>query len=70
MRRLYVFACALVAVIGVPALGFAQWIRYPTADLPRKADGKPDLDGAGAAAAGRQSGPVRASGTPRSPGSA
>ena len=22
-----------------------QWIRYPTPDLPRKADGKPDLTG-------------------------
>src|SRR5204863_794088 len=43
MRRLDVFACALVAVIGVPALGFAQWIRYPTADLPRNADGKLNL---------------------------
>ena len=42
MRRLYVFACVLVAVIGVPALGFTQWIRYPTPDLPRK-DGKPDF---------------------------
>ena len=43
MRRLYVFACALVAAGGVTALGSAQWIRYPTPDLPRKADGKPDL---------------------------
>ena len=43
MLRRNVFACVLVAVIGVPALGLAQWIRYPTPDLPRKADGKPDL---------------------------
>src|SRR3954469_4705796 len=43
MRRLHVFACALVALIGTPALGFGQWIRYPTPDMPRKADGKPDL---------------------------
>ncbi len=43
MRRLHVFACALVAVIGVPALGFGQWIRYPTPDLPRTADGNPEL---------------------------
>ena len=41
MRRLDVFACALVVVTGVPDLGYAQWIRYPTPDLPRKADGKP-----------------------------
>jgi hypothetical protein len=30
-------------IIGVPALGLTQWLRYPTADVPRLADGKPDL---------------------------
>ena len=43
MQRLYVFVFALVAVIGLPGLSLAQWIRYPTPDMPRKADGKPDL---------------------------
>ncbi len=33
----------VIAVIGAPALGFAQWLHYPTADVPRKADGSPDL---------------------------
>src|SRR5262245_53790515 len=33
----------LGALIAVPALGFSQWLKYPTADVPRKADGKPDL---------------------------
>jgi hypothetical protein len=32
----------LVAVIAAPA-GFGQWVRYPTADVPRNADGTPDL---------------------------
>jgi hypothetical protein len=43
MRRLDVLVCVLVALFGAPALGFGQWLRYPTADVPRKADGKPDL---------------------------
>jgi hypothetical protein len=43
MRRFGVFVWVLVALFGVPAFGFAQWLRYPTADVPRKADGKPDL---------------------------
>ena len=43
MRRLDVLVCVLVALFGVPALGFGQWLRYPTADVPRKADGQPDL---------------------------
>ena len=42
MRR-GVLGCVLIAVLGVPALGSGQWIRYPTADVPRKADGTPDL---------------------------
>jgi len=43
MRLLNVFACVLAAVSGLPAIGFAQWLRYPTADVPRTADGKPNL---------------------------
>ncbi len=32
-----------LVVIGVPPEGFAQWLHYPTAGVPRKADGSPDL---------------------------
>src|SRR2546425_12851334 len=32
-----------LVVIGVPAIGFGQWVKYPTADVPRKSDGSPDL---------------------------
>ena len=34
---------ALVAVLTVPALLAGQWIRYPTAGVPKKADGTADL---------------------------
>ena len=36
-----IIATALLAAVSVP-LG-AQWIRYPTADVPRTRDGKPNL---------------------------
>ena len=42
MRRVRL-GLILVTIIGVPTLGLAQWVRYPTADVPRTADGKPDL---------------------------
>jgi hypothetical protein len=32
-----------VAIFGTTALGFGQWVRYPTAGVPRKADGTPNL---------------------------
>jgi hypothetical protein len=41
--RSHVLACALVGVLGGPVAAVGQWINYPTPDLPRKADGKPDL---------------------------
>jgi hypothetical protein len=41
--RINVLVFAIIAVVGVPALSSAQWLRYPTADVPRKADGSPDL---------------------------
>ena len=41
--RLDVLVFVIIAVLGAPALGFAQWLHYPTADVPRKADGSPDL---------------------------
>jgi hypothetical protein len=33
----------LAALIAAPAIGRGQWLRYPTADVPRTADGKPNL---------------------------
>jgi hypothetical protein len=37
------FVFLIIAVLWVPATGFGQWLHYPTADVPRKADGTPDL---------------------------
>jgi hypothetical protein len=39
-----VLVLGIISVLGVPAPGFSQWLKYPTADVPRKADGKPDLN--------------------------
>ena len=36
-------ALLLIAIIAVQAIGLGQWVRYPTADVPRKADGTPNL---------------------------
>ena len=36
-------AVVLSIILAVPSLGFAQWLHYPTADVPRTSDGKPDL---------------------------
>jgi hypothetical protein len=33
----------VIVIIGLPSVGFAQWLNYPTADVPRRADGRPDL---------------------------
>jgi hypothetical protein len=41
--RLDVIGVVMIAVIAMPALGAGQWLRYPTADVPRTADGKPNL---------------------------
>ena len=43
MRGARVHAFVVAIVLVMPALGFGQWLHYPTADVPRKADGKPDL---------------------------
>jgi len=32
-----------IALSCAPGLVFGQWLRYPTPDIPRKADGKPNL---------------------------
>ena len=42
MRR-SVFGLVLAAAITVPAIVAAQWVRHPTAGVPRKADGTADL---------------------------
>ena len=36
-------AFVLTIILAMPSLGSAQWLRYPTADVPRMADGKPNL---------------------------
>jgi len=33
----------VVATFGAPTTGFGQWLHYPTADVPRNADGSPNL---------------------------
>ena len=38
-----VAAIVLVVVVSVPVFGVAQWLHYPTAGVPKKADGSPDL---------------------------
>ena len=43
MRRAAVIFCVFAALVGAPALGFGQWLRYPTEGIPRKPDGKPDF---------------------------
>jgi hypothetical protein len=43
-RRLGVFVSVITAVLGAPAPGFGQWVHYPTADVPRKTDGTPNLN--------------------------
>ena len=41
--RLEVLVFVIIAVLGTPGLGFGQWVHYPTAGVPKKADGTPDL---------------------------
>ena len=43
MRRVRL-GLILIAIIGLPALGYGQWVRYPTADAPRNADGTTNLN--------------------------
>ena len=62
-----VLGFVLIAVLGVPALGFGQWLKHPTEGVPRKADGKPESGRRprrGCPTASRTS---PASGTPRIP---
>jgi hypothetical protein len=41
--RSALFAIVVSSSPGWPATLFAQWLKYPTAGVPRTADGKPDL---------------------------
>ena len=43
MKRLNLLALIFVGLLVVPSLGFGQWLRYPTAGIPRKPDGKLDV---------------------------
>ena len=38
-----VLILVVIAVLGAPALVLGQWVHYPTAGLPRKADGTANL---------------------------
>ena len=38
-----VFAVALGSTFGWSTTAFGQWLRYPTAGVPKTADGKPNL---------------------------
>jgi len=42
-RHLSTQILLILAMFYAPALAIAQWIHYPTADVPRKAGGAPDL---------------------------
>jgi hypothetical protein len=43
MRAECFLVVLFLAAIVAPTVGFAQWLHYPTADVPRKADGSPNL---------------------------
>jgi hypothetical protein len=43
MRYLNIIVLIIIAILGVPAFGFGQWVHYPTVAVPRKADGTPNL---------------------------
>jgi hypothetical protein len=45
MRRV-LLGSVLIAFVCVPAVSIGQWLRYPTADVPRNADGTPNLTAA------------------------
>ena len=45
MRRV-LLGSILIAIVSVPAVSIGQWLRYPTADVPRNADGTPNLTAA------------------------
>ena len=45
MRRA-LLGSVLIAIVSVPAVSIGQWLRYPTADVPRNTDGTPNLTAA------------------------
>lgn len=45
MRRV-LLGSVLIAIVSAPAVSIGQWLRYPTADVPRNADGTPNLTAA------------------------
>jgi hypothetical protein len=45
MRRV-LFGSVLIAIVSGPAVSIGQWLRYPTADVPRNADNTPNLTAA------------------------
>jgi len=45
MRRA-LLGSVLIAIVSVPAVSIGQWLRYPTADVPRNADDTPNLTAA------------------------
>ena len=42
--RVALAGASLGAALAMPATGVAQWLRYPTADVPKTRDGKPNLE--------------------------
>ena len=45
MRRV-LLGSVLIAIVSVPVVSIGQWLRYPTADVPRNTDGTPNLTAA------------------------
>jgi len=43
MPRVHVPTFLAIATLVLPTSGFSQWLHYPTADVPRKSGGTPDL---------------------------
>jgi len=42
MRRVQL-GLLVIAITAVPAIGFSQWLYYPSADVPKNSDGTPNL---------------------------
>jgi hypothetical protein len=43
MWRVDVLVFLMISVLATPVPGFGQWVHYPTAGVPRKAGGAPDI---------------------------
>src|SRR5262249_9326327 len=44
VTNVVVAACAIVMIVSAPQTVSAQWLKYPTAGVPRASDGRPDLN--------------------------